>query len=135
MRLFLVGVVVLASGCESRVSRPQCGGLNVGSDVDGVHLIATAGDRCDGPTPHLSLSLQLKRASLDSASTSDAGMECAGGVFRAHGLDQQGRRAAVTFEFKDPEKDCRSRSARGRLTVNSENKTVVVEDASWAPVD
>lgn len=138
MRLFIAAAVVIASGCESRVSRLHCGGLIVGGDVDGLHLIALAGERCEGQTPMLSLTLQMQKATVDSVSTSDAGQagsECTGGVFRAHGLDQQRRRAAITFEFQHPEWACRSRSARGRLTVTSEDKTVVVEDASWSGVD
>ena len=136
MRSFIAAAVVIASGCQSRVSQLPCGAVIVGGDHDGVQVIATAGDRCEGPTPHLALSLEIRKATMDTASPADAGhdsMPCVGRMFRAHGLDQHGRQATISFEFHDLQRACRS--GRGKLTVTSADKTFVVEDASFAPID
>jgi hypothetical protein len=136
MRLVIVVALVIVCGCESRVSRLPYGGLIVGGGPDGALRLAMAGDRCEGSTPSLSLTLQMRNATIDTASAADVGQDaapCAGRMFRAHGLDQQGQGAAITFEFQALERACRS--GRGRLTVTSADRTIVVEDASFAPAD
>ena len=103
--------VTLLMACDVGTRHVASGKLVVGQGAHGWLLFADAAG-----------GLQVSDATVDVFD--DA-------VFRAHGHDPQGRAVSVTFDFRAPPR----RSAAGQLTVIAGERTTVVDDARFSPID